>query len=73
MKPKPCKLCTVGKARLDEKYCPRCRNNMRNMMDDSGCLTDASEARKLSEQRARSQRHSNTVGGSAELNSDGDE
>ena len=72
-KTKACKMCTYGTARADEKYCSTCRDKIKTMMTDSGYFSDARDVKPLSEQRARSQRHGSTVGGSAELNSDGDE
>jgi hypothetical protein len=70
---KPCKRCDIGRAKLDEKYCDRCRKIVVHEMQSSGYLTDANAARQPSEQRARSQRYGNSVGGSAEMGSDGDE
>ena len=72
MKPtKPCNRCPIGRAKLDERFCPRCREIVRKEMQVSYLTLDAT--RQPSEKRGRSQRHSNTVGGSAEMGSDGDE
>ena len=68
---KPCKRCDIGRAKLDERFCPRCREIVRKEMQVSYLTPDA--ARQPPETRGRSQRHSNTVGGSAEFGSDGDE
>jgi hypothetical protein len=68
---KLCKRCNIGTAKRDEKYCSRCREIVMEEMQSS-YLTNASPVRQPSEQRARSQRYGNSVGGSAELNSDGD-
>jgi hypothetical protein len=70
---KPCKRCNIGTAKRQEKYCPRCRGIVCDEMAHSGYLTDRYAPKQPSEQRARSQRYGNSVGGSAELNSDGDE
>ena len=70
---KPCNRCPIGRAKLGERFCHRCREIVQKEMQTSGYLTDASAARQPSEKRGRSQRHSNTVGGSAEFGSDGDE
>ena len=73
MKPtKSCKRCEIGRAKLDERFCPRCRESVLKEMQVS-YLTDANAIRRPSEQRARSQRYGNSVGGSAEMGSDGDE
>jgi hypothetical protein len=73
MKTKPCNRCNIGRAKLDERFCPRCREIVQKEMATSGYLTDANAIRRPSEQRARSQRYGNSVGGSAEMGSDGDE
>ena len=70
---KPCKRCDIGIANQGERFCLRCRELVRKEMESSGYLTYASAGRQPSEQRARSQRGSNAVGGSAEMGSDGDE
>ena len=69
---KPCKRCEIGRAKLDEKYCGKCASIVRAELQSSGYLTPHA-ARQPSEQRARSQRYGNAVGGSAEMGSDGDE
>ena len=69
---KPCKRCEIGRAKSDERFCQRCREIVFKEMQVS-YLKDAKDVKPMSEQRARSQRHSNTVGGSAEFGSDGDE
>ena len=74
MKPtKLCKRCEKGRAKQDEKYCGKCASIVRSEMKSSGYLTDTRTQYTLKETRGRSQRHSNTVGGSAEMGSDGDE
>ena len=70
---KPCKRCDIGRAKQDEKYCSKCASVVRAELQSSGYLTDTRTTYAPKETRGRSQRHSNTVGGSAELNSDGDE
>ena len=69
---KQCNRCDIGRAKLDERFCPRCRETVQKEMETTGYLT-AHAARQPSEQRARSQRYGNAVGGSAEMGSDGDE
>jgi hypothetical protein len=72
MKPtKPCKRCEIGRAKLDERFCPRCRDIVLAEMRQS-FLQDTYQPRQPLETRGRSQRYGNAVGGSAELNSDGD-
>ena len=61
---KQCKRCDIGRAKLDERFCPRCRETVQKEMETTGYLT-AHAARQPSEQRARSQRYGNAVGGSA--------
>jgi len=70
---KPCKRCEIGRAKQDERFCDRCREIVQKEMQSTGYLTDANAGRQPSEQRARSQRYGNAVGGSAEMGSDGDE
>jgi len=70
---KPCKRCDIGRANQGERFCDRCRTIVRKEMESTGYLTDASATRQQSEQRARSQRYGNAVGGSAEMGSDGDQ
>ena len=70
---KPCKRCDIGRAKMDERFCPRCREIVRKEMESTGYLTDADAGKQPPETRGRSQRHSNTVGGSAEFGSDGDQ
>ena len=70
---KPCKRCSIGSAKSDERFCKRCWQIVKKELETSGYLSDTYVARQPSEQRSRSQRHSNTVGGSAEFGSDGDE
>ena len=68
---KQCKRCEIGRAKLDERFCPKCRDIVIKEMQISYLTPHA--ARQPSEQRARSQRYGNAVGGSAEMGSDGDE
>ena len=72
LKTKPCKRCEIGCAKLDERYCGKCRSIVLDELKSTGYLTPHA-ARQPSEQRARSQRYGNAVGGSAEMGSDGDE
>ena len=51
---KPCKRCDIGRAKLDERFCPRCREIVRKEMQVSYLTPDA--ARQPSETRGRSQR-----------------
>ena len=72
-KTKACNRCDIGRAKLGNKYCGKCRSIVLNELQSTGYLSDPYVARRPSEQWSRSQRHGSTVGGSAELNSDGDE
>ena len=74
MKPtKPCKRCEIGRAKQDEKFCGKCAAIVRSELQSSGYLTDTRTQYTPKERRGRSQRPSHTVGGSAEMGSDGDE
>jgi len=73
MKTKQCKRCEIGRAKLDEKYCGKCSSIVRAELQSSGYLTDTRMTYSSKETRGRSQRYGNSVGGSAEMGSDGDE
>lgn len=68
---KPCKRCEIGRAKLDERFCPRCRDIVLKEMQ-AKYLQDTYQPKQQYEKRGRSQRYGNAVGGSAELGSDGD-
>ena len=70
---KPCKRCEKGRAAMGEKYCGKCASIVLAELQALGYLKDTRTPYTPKETRGRSQRHSNTAGGCAELNSDGDE
>ena len=72
MKTKLCLRCFIGIAKRNERYCWRCRGIVIAEIEEV-YLTNTIPSKQPCEQRARSQRYGNAVGGSAELNSDGDE
>ena len=71
--PKPCQKCVERLAVLGERYCKSCKHEVLKEMESSGYLTDTRPAKARSEQFGRSAVSSETIGGSTELGSDGDD
>jgi hypothetical protein len=79
-KPKPvkpkktCVKCNEYFAVNDEKYCSSCRAEVLKKMKDEGYLASPVIPVAVNrERRDRSQRSTNTVGGTSEMNQDGDD
>ena len=71
---KQCKECGLLNAIAGEKYCDKCRKLVIERMKSDGYLQDTFEKKQPSEQLGRKLYSSGrTVGGSAEINSDGDD
>lgn len=73
---KSCKRCSSFPAVCGEKYCKNCRNVVLSELRDSGYLIDLPQMRKhpmSGSGKGYTAVNSMAVGGSAEINSDGDE
>lgn len=74
MNRKICQECNDYLAVKDEKYCVRCRRSLIKKMEEDGYLTDAKNGGTFSDERGRKNSiSSRTIGGCAEMNTDGDD
>ncbi len=70
---KACKRCNDSEAVAGEKYCKSCRKSVLQELKQAGYLEPTFPPKSPSEQIGRTQRDLDAIGGSAEMNSDGDD
>lgn len=70
---KPCQMCNAAVAVCGEKYCKNCKRCVLAELKAAGYLTETRPPIQPTEQRGRRALNPKTLGGSAELGTDGDE